>query len=98
VKATHAARVKAEKSARKKAQEKARRKTRKKAQQAQDTSSAGASAAGGSDTPSSSPDTNLTAGEQATSGSGPMLPVVAAGLLVLLLGVAGRLLWVRRKG
>jgi hypothetical protein len=27
-----------------------------------------------------------------------MLPVVAAALLVLLLGAAGRLLWVRRKG
>jgi pyruvate/2-oxoglutarate dehydrogenase complex dihydrolipoamide acyltransferase (E2) component len=96
-KATHAARVKAAKQARKKARKQAQQ---KKAQAKASTSASASSSAAvsGSDDPSSSPRTNLTAGEQATSGSGPMLPVVAAGLLVLLLGAAGRLLWVRRKG
>jgi hypothetical protein len=88
-KATRAAQVR---SAKQKNQAKAEKK-------AQATTSASASAAASSSgDPSASPGTRLTAGEPATHGSGPMLPVVAAALLVLLLGAAGRLLWVRRKG
>jgi hypothetical protein len=49
-----------------------------------------------SDVPDSADDARLAAGDD-SSGSGPLLPLVAAGLLVLLLGVAGVLARRRRS-
>lgn len=58
-----------------------------------------AAVAGQDGSSSASPSPELTSGDAApSSGSGPMLPLFATGILVLLLGAAGRLVWVRRRG
>ena len=45
------------------------------------------------------PGTDLVAGDQKDgSGGGPLLPLVAGGLLLVLLAAVGRLAWVRRRG
>ena len=102
--ARHQSRQQARQQARKQARQRAGQKAAKQpAHRDAGRTQAAEASPGGTATPSGSatadPDTDLVAGERAAgSGGGPLLPLVAGGLTLVLLATVGRLAWVRRRG